>query len=80
MHLAPAMLARTSADLFSCAKKRVTVSKRSFASTQAGRAGAASAQVHGVERCGVVGAGQMGLGIAYVAAKVSGTSPVSLRW
>lgn len=31
----------------------------------------ASTSAHGVESCGVIGAGQMGLGIAYVAARVS---------
>lgn len=41
------------------------VSKRSLSSSMA-----ASAVAHGISRCGVVGAGQMGLGIAYVAAKV----------
>ena len=66
MNIAPATSAKRVLASSSTSQARFNA-RRHFASS-VGRSAA-----HGISRCGVVGAGQMGLGIAYVAAKVRKT-------
>jgi hypothetical protein len=48
-----------------------SIAHRSFSSSSSASASSSPPSHHGIERAAVVGAGQMGLGIAYVTAKVS---------
>jgi hypothetical protein len=66
MNMAPATTAKRILAS-SSASQALFSAKRHFASSVSRSA------AHSISRCGVVGAGQMGLGIAYVAAKVRKT-------